>query len=696
MNNLSLKTKLLLGFMFAGSIALGLTGWVSYMVSKKSLTKASFDSLKAIREMKKRQIESYFEQLRNKAIAFAEDDMVIEALLKFKDAFYKVKSELNLSQAQFDQYKRDLYNYYTQNLLKTVNLNLDIPLTVEQIMPSNDNAIILQYLYTAKNPNPIKAKDNLNNAHDGSLYSSIHEHYQPIFRDYLKRLGIYDFELFDLENGMCIFNVTKELDFANSFFDTKHLQQTSLSKALRYTRTVTAKDFVKLVDYEFYNPSYGMPAAFITVPVFNKDKKIGALVFQLSIDDIDTIMTDDKKWEDVGLGLTGESILIGKDYKMRSIARELVENPAGYLRLLQSLGVDRIELDKIKLYGTSILLQEIVTVPSKAIVRGETGESDVIDYKGDEALAAYAPLNIKDVEWGIISKINTSEALAPIYKLTRVLLLAALITLFLLIVYSLFFIRAILAPLYKLNDLVRASLGLEKLTAIPSFSVPMADYDVASTLAKSLDTLVQKMVAPLKELQVVKKELEQSVDNVSTYIDYVSTKTSGEPACVEFVKTSLDQAAEEAYVQRQRLVGLLDHMSALISDSSRFAQYIHLDYKQLAPTIEHFMSTAKENSTTSIQLNDNLKSIALYLDKLTITIQNTEKDLAALSSWQQMYETSHNAIVVYKNQLVAALDALKKQVLHYEKNIEKAKQDLKDITKEIARFKELGRGFINE
>ena len=43
---------------------------------------------------------------------------------------------------------------------------------------------------------------------------------------------------------------------------------------------------VALMDYDLYTPSYDAPAGFIASPIYEGDKKIGVLIFQMPLDRI--------------------------------------------------------------------------------------------------------------------------------------------------------------------------------------------------------------------------------------------------------------------------------------------------------------------------------------------------------------------------------------------------------------------------
>lgn len=62
--------------------------------------------------------------------------------------------------------------------------------------------------------------------------------------------------------------------------------------------------FSKRVDFRPYHPSYNAPASFIASPIFDGDELEGVLVFQMSVDKINAIMTSNGDWADAGLGGT--------------------------------------------------------------------------------------------------------------------------------------------------------------------------------------------------------------------------------------------------------------------------------------------------------------------------------------------------------------------------------------------------------
>ena len=60
-----------------------------------------------------------------------------------------------------------------------------------------------------------------------------------------------------------------------------------------------------------------------------------------------------------------------------------------------------------------MLVQPVGTKATEAARRGETGTLIATNYLGRRALHAYAPLNLKGLNWVIVASIDSDEAFAP-------------------------------------------------------------------------------------------------------------------------------------------------------------------------------------------------------------------------------------------------------------------------------------------
>ena len=675
MTAMRIRYKLLISFLGMATALIALVGWIGYNQSTKALTSASLGSLKSIREMKSLQIEQYFNRVRQECLALARMDTTIESMKAFKNAFYKVKDELTITQVQLDQYKKALQEYYNKTVIKKFNTISNEQVTFEQLAPNNQNALILQYLYI------INYKDILSNAQyqtvktlDKSTYTQVFSHYAPIFAYLTEQLKIYDIYLVDLETGYVVFETGNrddrllEIDFANSITD-GGLQDTNLADALEYIKDAYDQTASKLVDFEFYIPSLGTPNAFIAVPIFDGDKKIGALAFELAVDEINAIMTDNRRWKEIGLGNTGESYLIGSDYKMRSISRLLVENPTEYFKVLESLGTDRITLDKIKLYNTSILLQDIRTMQAEAAIRGESGVTIAPDYRGVQVLTAYAPLSIPDVHWGIVSKIDAQEALASVADLGRLLLTVALALLLLVSLYIIPLTRWVTSSIKALDRTI---------TQLTQQHIADAVHIVSPTRG-DLGVLTEHLNAYFKRVSLAWQQLKQSTTLFSTALYNLQDHLEALQGIGQ-VRQHLHDTQELGNIVHQSLTTLEQHrqesvkqltkLNHAITDVNRAIYYMRVTIEQSVP-------------------RESQESIAEYINQVYALLQEITIVVQALLHNSLLQTQTQESTLLYTERLILKIQDAQAQLTMLMHEREKAEQSIKKLFDVRAQIKDL-------
>ena len=86
-----LKAKLIVGSILLAVIPVVISGtvitWLATQEAKVTLAEQAKNNLTAIREIKKEQIESYFQTIQDQVLTFSNDRMIIEVMKDFKNAF---------------------------------------------------------------------------------------------------------------------------------------------------------------------------------------------------------------------------------------------------------------------------------------------------------------------------------------------------------------------------------------------------------------------------------------------------------------------------------------------------------------------------------------------------------------------------------------------------------------------------------
>ena len=130
----------------------------------------------------------------------------------------------------------------------------------------------------------------------------------------------------------------------------------------------------------------------------------------MAINKINQILTGDNKWREDGLGNTGETFIVGSDYTLRSISRQVIEDLDGHITALKRIHYDDAMVQQIRKMQTNILMEEVKMASVGSALNGLSGTLLTENAFGEKVLSAYAPLNIEDVHWIIMSTMTETEA----------------------------------------------------------------------------------------------------------------------------------------------------------------------------------------------------------------------------------------------------------------------------------------------
>ena len=395
------KDRLLWSLLAVSLLPLAFMGYATYSSAAKAIEDQSLRKLQTVNKITAKAVDSYFSSMEEQLKITAENRMTLEALEAFTTGFQEIKSDDSLTEAAIDEARKSLATYYTGEFSSEYLRQTDNEAPTATFLENlSDSSAYLQYLYIRKNENPLGSKELLNAADDGSSYSAAHALYHPIFRNFLKRLGIYDFFLVDADSGTIVYSVFKELDFVTSL-KTGSFAGTNFARSFQESISGGRRDTVAFADFENYLPSYEAPASFISAPIYNGRELKGAVIFQLPVDKITSIIS-----ETTGMGETGETYAIAGDGLFRSQSR-----------FPEELGVQSTILNPKVRADTEAV--------RSALDDGDSGTAEIKDYRGADVFSSWQPITVhhdsrggdKNITWALISEIDKAEILQPIRSL---------------------------------------------------------------------------------------------------------------------------------------------------------------------------------------------------------------------------------------------------------------------------------------
>lgn len=504
-NYLSIRSKLLLLLIISGLAAALAISVIGYLRSDSALRAAVWDQLIAIRETKKTDIQRYLKSQEAAFGVFAGEAQLQEAIPAFRAAF---EQERSLPPPASQTGLVRFYEGLMAKLPETMR-----PLSADALLPPDLPGRRLQERYIVTNPNPPGARERMEQPSPGAdntgSYDEVHSRFHAHMVDMMNKLGMYDLFLVDDRTGEVLYTVEKESDFATNL-ETGPFRNSNLARAFRIIRDrPDDQRGVAFIDFEHYLPSAGEPAAFLAAPVYSNGDKIGVIIGQLSIADLNASLTSSGNWKDEGLGDTGEVYLVGDDGFARSDSRFLIEDKKGYLDLMASLGVPAEELQAITSSGHSILNQNFATDAVERALNGESGSDVINDYRGVKVLSAYAPVDFGGKRWAIIAEKDAAEALGPLYDLRKVFLFATGAIAIAITIFALLSARAFVAPLMRLQEAV------DRLKSGDThFTVEVKGDDEFATLGRTFNGMLSEIERRNGVIDAKTAEYEKLLRNV--------------------------------------------------------------------------------------------------------------------------------------------------------------------------------------
>jgi len=374
-----------------------------------------------------------------------------------------------------------------------------------------------------------------------------------------------------------------------------------------------------MTDFAPYEAENNEAASFMGSPVINEeDVFVGALIVRMPTKRIDQVMQNPR-----GLGKTGETYLVGQDNLLRSDLR-LVKNK-------------------------TILKQKIDNPATKAALSGQSGLVETTDYKGEKVFAAYAPLNVMGIKWGVVAEMSQDEVLEPVRTMRTFIIVAASITLLVIIVIGLVVARNLANPIAAMTKVMHE-------LAAGNLSVKILEDEREDEVGKMAEALrifrqnaqeVEKLREEQEETQRKSEEkqrafLNQMADNfentVSSVVEAVGTaaqdmQTTAQGMSRTAAATSdqsnvVAQAAEQATGNVQTVASAAEELSASISEISRQVEQSREIAKEAVDEAQQATNTVSSLSAAANKVGEVVELITSIAEQTNLLALNATIEAA--------------------------------------------------------------------
>lgn len=575
-----------------------LIGTAAFLLARQSLQQRALQQVVTLRTDKSARVLDYYESLRDETRFFGNLHSTrssVAALLTGASALPLQATAVPARERMQRYYQGEVQQEYAR---LNGGANLDVKPLLEQM---DDTAYVLQYEYLANNPNPLGEKYKLVSA-DDSPYGKAHDEFHAQAARFIDASGLDDVYLVSAETGLVLYSYAKDIDFGTSLL-TGPFAKSELGNTFRHLREQGANADFYLSLTAPYLGTYQNSASFLATPVRDGDRLVAVLIARASVDKLNDIMTYGRKWQEAGLGETGETYLIGSSKQVQSITRLMAEKPEEYLQVLRQNRTPEAEVRQVEAKKTNV---DIITPSSPAIAAAQRGETGATLYKGfhnEPVIGAYAPLKALGRDWVIIAEVSQAEAFAPVNVLLRQILLVGLAVLLLTLLVSTLLTRrlarSVNTPIDTLHGTVaRLSAGdLDARTHLPP-------RDELGQLGNALDTLLDERVNSLAAAARENEQLNQSVIEIMQAVSRLSSRdlTVRVPVTPD-ITGAISDALNLMTAQTAQVLRDVNVISSQVADASG----------RVRARSEQAMTAATEGSREIDQASQELSEAALAL-----------------------------------------------------------------------------------
>jgi class 3 adenylate cyclase len=494
MRSLGFQSKLLIMLLAVSVLSVLIAGIIGYLSGTTSLRNAEYQRLVQLRESRAREITAFYDGVSNAAAVLTHSDSTVAAMKGFTGAFADLQKTPLPPGA-----KETVSSYYATVFDPALEKGTGEKVDAGLFRPTSNAQTYLQALYTAPAKGDFAQSAKIVNAGDPSAWTKLNERYQPFFADFASRFPFDDAMMIDTD-GNVVYSVLKQTDLGANV-NTGPFKTTKLADGFRRAMQASSVDEVIYTDFEDYAPGYGVPTPWILTPIGDDTGVHGVLALQVSVAAFNDVMTGKRGWQKDGQGRTGETYLAGPDRLMRSVSRELLEDPERFVRDVVANGTPEEVAQRQVVTGDSVLLQPVDTAAVNAALRGQSGVTTAKSYLGPDALAAYMPLKLPSLNWVLLAKVDKSEAFAPVNSFARNIALSTGAIVLGVCLLALLFARILTEPVKRLVAAVQRVSGGEL-----GVTVAVTSRDEFGELASSFNDMSASLLTKQQLIDVQRHE----------------------------------------------------------------------------------------------------------------------------------------------------------------------------------------------
>lgn len=273
-------------------------------------------------------------------------------------------------------------------------------------------------------------KHSLSGLANSEFYYFVHEHLHPRIQPFSDKMGFNNIYL-SSSSGLIIYAVTKN-DYFGKNVSALAGHCCGIFNAFQQAKEhpVNSTDVEPIYFTDFSVKENARQAlSYISIPIYEYGVFTGVIIYEIALNDINAIMA-----ERSGLGHSGETYLVAGDHSLRS----------------NVVGKDHVNSVYHSLAKGSAISYTSASID--AALAGQSDVQTSRSYAQQEVLSAYAPVKVFDAQWALVADMPSVEAYQYIRSFKVMVILITTALGLLIVVAALSFARLIANPITTLTQ----------------------------------------------------------------------------------------------------------------------------------------------------------------------------------------------------------------------------------------------------